>query len=119
MFKFIALAILLISSNVCLSDSVNSYAGIWQDTSNERNYYTLQEKDKQVVLINLSAIESSANTLKSAYVGNAADFVMSRISPAADILNKLKLEFQSPTEGRIYPICDACSVVEVKIRKIF
>ncbi len=122
MFKIITAILFLVFSNACFSVDMRSYDGIWQDVGNSRNYYTIQEKDNKVVLINLSGIEISGNTLKSAYIGNTVDFIMTRVSPespAKDIYNQLKLEFQSPSEGLVYPVCDTCSVIAIKIRKIF
>ncbi len=126
MFKYITLAILLISSSVCLSDDVKIYEGIWQDTANAHNYYSIQTKDDQIVLIDLSAIESTGSTLESAYIGSAGtyigstnNFVINRISPVQSRINSLSLVFESPTEGSFSVICDVCSVVAINIRKIF
>ncbi len=115
-FKVITAITLVVFSNICFSADMNTYDGIWQDIENSNNYYSIHEKDNKVVLINLSGIESTGNTLKSAYTGNTADFVLAGVLPGS---LPLKLQFQSSSEGLIYPICDVCSVVATKIRKIF
>lgn len=133
MFKLITLAILLISSSICLSDDVKTYDGIWQNSDNDRSYYTIQTKGQQIVLIDLSTIESTGSSLSSAYLGNTSDYNMNPI-----LGGKIKkLEFKSPNEGVILdtqcsyiyiseqqtwvPICisSATTSPPITIRKIF
>jgi hypothetical protein len=106
----------------CFGRSPVSYEGIWQDVQNESSYFILQENGNTVVLIYLLGIEQGANTLKSSYIGSKNDFILTRVSPdvpPVDLLNQVKMEFRSPTEGVVYPKCDTCSVILMRIRKIF
>ncbi|MCK5523849.1 MAG: hypothetical protein KAI83_12020 [Thiomargarita sp.] len=93
--------------------------GIWKNKTEGKNYYSIQTNANQVVMIDLSAIESSSNTLESSYIGNINDLLLSRISPTQGVTNQLYLNFTSVTDGTITTICEVCTVVPIEIEKIF
>ena len=120
MFKLIVLTFLLTTSNMCFSEDINtSHGGIWQNIKNNLSYYSIQIKDDQLVLIDLSAIESSGNTLESAYTGHINGSILRRMSPITGVVSDLQLIFDSSEEGFIITVCDVCSVAPIKIHKIF
>ena len=120
MFKLMILTFLLASSNICFSEDINiSHEGIWQNIENNLSYYSIQIKDDQLVLIDLSAIESSGSTLESAYAGHINGLILRRVAPITGVVSDLQLTFESSEEGSIMTICDVCSAVPIKIHKIF
>jgi len=120
MLRLIVLSFILISSNVCFSEDANTdYVGIWQNTENNLSFYSIQIKDDQILLIDLSAIESSGNTLESAFIGGTDDLLLSRVSPTAGVINEMNLIFESTTEASFFVICPICTVVPINIHKIF
>lgn len=120
MFRIIVLTFLLVSSNICFSDDTKTdYSGIWQNTENSLSFYSIQIKDDQVVIIDLSAIESNKSTLESAFLGDTEDLLLSRVSPTTGMTNELQLIFESSTEASIFIICPVCTVVPINIHKVF
>lgn len=94
--------------------------GIWQDKDNASRYFSIHEQDGRVVVINLRGIETSGSTLQSTYLGETSDYVLTRMEaqPGQEFYDVVQLEFESPDDAVIYPLCDACSVVALRIRKI-
>jgi hypothetical protein len=129
MLKIVAAALLLLSTTLSKGAVLDegSYAGIWQDVNLADHYYVIQEKEGRVLVIALPGVAQSGDTLRFSYIGNVdgdADSVevsrLSTDSSAADIYGRLKLEFISPEEGVVYPICDLCSTAEVRyLQRVF
>lgn len=117
----VVLCFIIFTSTSFAAAEETSYPGIWQDKENSSHFFVIQESGDRLVLVVLPGIEQSGNTLRFSYLGNNTDFVMSRVSdePVNDIYNQLQIEFASPDEGVIYPICDACGTILVNIQKIF
>jgi hypothetical protein len=116
-----SLLVVLLLAGPCLGQDPG-YAGIWQDVDNSANYFAISENGDALVLISLASIELSRNTLKSSYIGNKSDLLLTRVEPDVppfDVLNRVKLEFQSSSEGTVYPVCEVCTVRVFRIRKIF
>ncbi len=117
MEKITAVVVFIVFSSTCIAGE-----GIWQDKDDSARYYSIHEREDRVVLINLPGIETSGSTLKSAYIGNTSDYVLTRIEPdeaGQSIYDQVTLVFESPDDALIYPVCDVCSVVAIKIRRVF
>ena len=120
MKRIVAILAGLILSAAALADDAG-YAGIWQDKSQNGDYYVIQENGSDIVLIALPGIEATGDTLRFSYIGSKQDLQVTRLSaePANDILQRLQLQFDSATEGKIIPICEVCTVITIQIEKIF
>lgn len=108
------------SADIQNKSSENStHSGIWQDITQVNHFYTIQEKNDQLILIDLSAIEENRSTLKSAYFGNSNTLVLTRLSPMQVVGDQLQLIFKSTDEATFFPICKACISLETELRKVF
>ena len=60
-------------------------------------------------------LESSGDKFSATYRGSVEDYILNPMSPGLPI----SVTFQSDREATIMPICDSCSVVITKIKKVF
>ena len=114
---------LLFSHSALAESQLLSFAGIWQDVKDSTRYYSIQERDDAVVLIDLRRLEQTRDTLSSAYIGKGPDLFLTRIGPRVpevpDFNGQVYLHFTSSTEGVIMGVCEVCMVVPINIRKVF
>lgn len=99
-----------------------TYAGIWQDTNQTDDYYVIQEKDDNLVLVALPGIEASGDTLRYSYIGNKQELVFTRLSPDTtfdDIYHTLKLSLPGEDTAVIMPVCEVCSVIPINLVRVF
>jgi hypothetical protein len=97
--------------------------GIWRDINSNSKYYSLHVEGDSVVLLDLSRLERTHDTLASAYMGKLGDLILTRVGPTVptvpDFNGQVALHFTSASEGSIMGICEVCTVVPIEIRKIF
>ncbi len=89
--------------------------GLWQDIDNEAAYYSFHQNGNTVIIIDLLRLESSGDKFSATYKGSVEDYILNPMSPGLLI----SVTFQSDKEAIIMPICDTCSVVITKIKKVF
>ena len=89
--------------------------GLWQDIDNEAAYYSVHQNGNTVIIIDLLRLESSGDKFSATYRGSVEDYILNPMSPGLPI----SVTFQSDKEAIIMPICDVCSVVITKIKKVF
>ena len=93
--------------------------GIWQDLDNKDNYYSLHHNDHTVIMIDLSHVAHSGQTLSATYVGSSSTVSESYIlKPMLSGLS-VNLTVLSSEDAIIAPICDTCSVISTQLKKIF
>lgn len=103
-----------ISTNPTTNLAENA-VGLWQDIDNEAAYYSFHQNGNAVIIIDLLRLESSGDKFSATYMGSVEDYVLNPMLPGLPI----SVTFQSDKEATIMPICDTCSVVITKIKKVF
>ena len=94
---------------------VANAVGLWQNIDNEAAYYSFHQNGNTVIIIDLLRLESSGDKFSATYRGSVEDYVLNPMSPGLPI----SVTFQSDKEAIIMPICNICSMVITKIKKVF
>ncbi len=97
------------------SRKMNSVIGLWQETNNEKAYYSFHQNGNTVIIIDLLRLEYDGKTFSATYIGSVENYILNPMLPGVPI----SVTFQSDKEATITPICNVCSTVIVKLKKVF
>lgn len=99
--------------------SRQNVTGLWQNLDNAESYYSFHQNAGTIIMIDLSRLESSGKTFSATYIGSTVtEGEGYRLNPMLPGIS-INMTFQSDEEAVIIPICDTCSVVMTRLKKVF
>lgn len=120
--KLVLLSFLFALSTYAVAQEENiNYSGIWQNANGSAEFYVLQERDDELVLIILPGVEETGDTLRYSYIGNKDELRFTRLSDESfnDIHGIVKMHFFDNDNASLYPVCDNCRVIITEVVRVF
>lgn len=135
--KHIIFSFLILFPSFSFAVDLESVNGIWKQVVDPEfpevnvlnGFYSIHQDGKTIILIDLTRLENTSNSLSSAYSGSVDDFVLTPMALYPDNITNpggldspMKIAFDSEKEATIIFIafdCGNCIAFPVKLKKVF